>query len=62
MPPHNIDALLKYLQHRDWPLPNAPVGRSRHLGRIAEWVVAIVSYNQVCMVQQILTADDVAGA
>ena len=47
VPPHNIDALLKYLAHKEWPLPGAPVGTSRHLGRISEWVCAVVNYNQV---------------
>lgn len=47
VPPHNIDALLKYLSHPDWPLPGGAVGGSRHLGRIAEWVNAVVQYNQV---------------
>ncbi len=47
IPPHNVDALLRYLNHKEWPLPGAPVSQSRHLGRIAEWVGAVVSYNQV---------------
>lgn len=47
VPPHNIDALLKYLSHSEWPLANGAVGGSRHLGRIAEWVNAVVQYNQV---------------
>lgn len=47
VPPYNIDALIRYLKHKEWPLPGAPVGTSRHLGRIAEWVGAVVNYNQV---------------
>jgi hypothetical protein len=49
VPPHNIDALLKYLAHPDWPLPGGPVSNSRHLGRIAEWVNAVVQYNQLVL-------------
>ena len=47
VPPHNVDALLKYLAHPDWPLPGSAVGDSRHLGRISEWVNAVVQYNLV---------------